>query len=81
MALNTRMIGLVAGGILIVLGIVLMLITEPAGEEGGQASGGISDTSEDTRPYLWWGVVALVVGIAVAAASWFLGSSGSARSG
>lgn len=71
-----KMIGLVAGGVLIVLGIVLMLITEPAGDEGGQASGGISDTSEDTRPYLWWGVPALVVGVAVAVLAWFLGSSG-----
>lgn len=75
MAVNTKMIGLVVGGVLVVLGIVLMLITEPSGEEGGQASGGVSDVSEDTRPYLWWGVVALVVGIVVAAGAWFFAGS------
>lgn len=71
MAANMRTIGLIAGGILVILGIVLMLITEPAGEEGGQASGGVSDASEDTRPYLWWGIISLAVGIAVAMAAWF----------
>jgi uncharacterized membrane protein len=72
-AMGTKNIGLIVGVVLIVLGVVLMLITEPAGEEGSQASGGVADASEDTRPYVWYGLVALVLGIVVAVLAWLKG--------
>lgn len=49
----TRTVLLIIAAVLVVVGLGLTLVTDPAGEEGGAASRGISDVSEDTRPYLW----------------------------
>lgn len=66
MAMDAKKIGLVVGAILVVIGIALVLITEPEGEEGSAASGGVADVSEETRPWLVHGVVAIVVGLGIA---------------
>ncbi|MBS3790795.1 MAG: hypothetical protein KGY66_07765 [Candidatus Thermoplasmatota archaeon] len=42
-----------------------MAITEPAGTEGSDPSGGFADFSEDKRPYLWYGLISLVLGVVV----------------
>ncbi|MBS3781983.1 MAG: hypothetical protein KGY68_05180 [Candidatus Thermoplasmatota archaeon] len=50
---------------MILAGIALMAITEPAGTEGSDPSGGFADFSEDKRPYLWYGLISLVLGVVV----------------
>lgn len=57
------MMVIVLGLILVIAGIALMAITEPAGEDGTDASFGIADVSEDVRPYFWYGVAVILLGI------------------
>lgn len=56
--------------LLVVAGIGLLLVTEEAGTAGSGASGGTADQSDETRPYLWPGIVVLVVGLGVGAWGW-----------
>ncbi len=63
--MESKMIVLVIAAIIILAGIVLIAITEPAGQEGSQGSWGISDISEHVRPYFWHGVALVVLGCVV----------------
>lgn len=53
------------GLLLVAIGLALSFVTEPAGSPGSQASGGIADVSEETRPYLIPALVFIVVGVLV----------------
>lgn len=59
-------IAFIAAAVLVILGIVLMVWTKPAGEEGTDPSGGVADVSEDEQPYFWPGLIVLVIGVVVA---------------
>lgn len=59
-------IAFIAAAVLVVIGIVLMVWTEPAGDDGSGASGGVADVSEDEQPYFWPGLIVLVIGVLVA---------------
>lgn len=75
---NTRTLGLIAAGLLVIVGVVLLFVTEPAGGEGSDPSFGTADVSEETRPYLWHGIALIVVGLIVGGVFWVRdGSSGS----
>lgn len=67
---NTRTIGLIVAGLLVIVGIVLLFVTEPSGGEGSDPSFGTADVSEETRPYLWHGIVLIVVGLVVGGVLW-----------
>ena len=65
-AMNRPMVFVVTGAALVVVGIIAIMITEPAGEDGSDASGGVANVSEDTRPYLWPGIIVIALGIVLA---------------
>lgn len=56
---------IVVGLVLVAVGFVLFMITEPAGTSGSPASGGIANVSEETRPYLIPAVVVILLGVVV----------------
>lgn len=70
---TTKTIALIVATVLVIAGIGLLLVTESSGEAGSGASGGTAEESEDTRPYLWHGIVVLVVGLGVGAWGWTQG--------
>lgn len=70
---DKKTLGVIVGVVLLIVGVGLLLVTEPAGESGSGASGGVADVSEETRPYLIPGVLLLVLGLIVAAAFWLKG--------
>ncbi|GEM_PF-3073569 len=61
--MDKKTIVIILGVILILAGIVAMIHTEPAGDDGSEASRGIADVSEDERPYLWYGIALISSGI------------------
>jgi len=61
--MDKKIIVMALGLILLIAGTVAMLYTEPAGEEGSDPSRGIADLSEDIRPYFWYGVIIILLGI------------------
>lgn len=67
---TNRNIALIVAVVLVIAGIGLLMVTEESGSAGTGASGGTSDQSEDIRPYLWHGIVVLVVGLGVGAWGW-----------
>lgn len=67
--MGKKTVVIILGLILVIAGIVAMVYTEPAGDEGSGPSGGISSWSEDVQPYFWYGVVLVVLGIIVLAAA------------
>ncbi|MEF8874965.1 MAG: hypothetical protein V5A88_09915 [Candidatus Thermoplasmatota archaeon] len=67
--MDKKTLVIIIGVVLILGGIVLMMITEPAGTEGSGPSGGIADVSEETRPYFWHGLILIIIGVVVALAA------------
>ncbi len=61
--MDKRTVVTIIGIILIIAGGVFMTITEPSGAEGSDPSFGISDVSEETRPYLLQGIILVAIGI------------------
>ncbi len=62
--MDKKIVILVIGILIILAGIALIAVTEPSGGAGSVPSFGIADVSEDTRPYLWHGVIVIMAGIA-----------------
>lgn len=67
--MDKKTLVIIIGVVLILGGIVLMMITEPAGTEGSDPSGGIAGVSEETRPYFWHGLILIIIGVVVALAA------------
>jgi hypothetical protein len=65
MAFNKKSVVPALAFALVAAGVVLLLITQPAGAPGSNPSGSIADVSEDVHPYLIEGLVLLLVGIVV----------------
>lgn len=63
LTMDKKTIIVVIGLILILGGIALTAITEPAGREGLEASFSISEMSEEKRPYLLQGLIAISIGV------------------
>ncbi len=61
--MDEKTVVIILGLILIIAGIVLMAYTESAGTPGSDPSFGIADVSEDIRPYFWYGIAFLALGV------------------
>ncbi|MFW5946617.1 MAG: hypothetical protein ACOCTN_07085 [Candidatus Natronoplasma sp.] len=61
--MDKKTIIVVIGLILILGGIALTVITEPVDSEGLEASFSISEMSEEKKPYLLQGLIAISIGV------------------
>jgi len=65
--MDKKIIVIILGLILLIAGTIAIVYTEAAGEEGSEASAGIAGISEDVRPYFWYGVIFVLLGIVLIA--------------
>ncbi len=65
--------GLIVGLLIIIGGVFVISLTQEAGQAGVSPSGGIAETSEESRPYFWHGVFIIIGGLVVTVVSYIKG--------
>lgn len=60
--MEAKTIVILLGIIMMITGVILMVITEEAGQPGAEVTP-FAEASEDIHPYFWHGLVIVLIGI------------------